>query len=325
MGIGTSLGAYFETSLDHHAGNEYLDNPSSTPDNNELSTNEVMPQAPEPVNPAEYETHLTPDQEIKFQDWKSKMAPKDSGHDYDLRGAFLNNVSPDKESGHWPDTFKKPNHPTFSDQSMYAGERPDLAGKWAGDKYLPPGKIIPISDIKTASPLVTITDEDIDKAMGLGMSFSGGGLSTTIQGSKGVRILNKGEVPSSPLRPDNRNRVITQEDKDFLTKAGRGPNVGEGKEAREIEYFRSTNMEASRRDLSDTIYKPFLEKEKSTSDAIVKQMNKMSTSGAWGNPLENKRLDKLLQDRKLNTKEAKEVERKALKEHDLYYKNLYNE
>lgn len=88
MGIGTSLGAYFETSLDHHAGNEYLLNPNSTPDNNELSTNEVMPK-------------------------------------------------PDEEP-----------------------------------------KIIPVADIKTASPLVTITDEDIDKGMALGLSFSGGGLST---------------------------------------------------------------------------------------------------------------------------------------------------
>lgn len=88
MGIGTSLGAYFETSLDHHAGNEYLLNPNSTPDNNELSTNEVMPK-------------------------------------------------PDEEP-----------------------------------------KVIPIADIKTASPLVTITDEDIDKGIGLALSFSGGGLTT---------------------------------------------------------------------------------------------------------------------------------------------------
>lgn len=43
MGIGTSLGAYFETNLDHHAGNEYVLKPNSTPDNNELSTDSVMP------------------------------------------------------------------------------------------------------------------------------------------------------------------------------------------------------------------------------------------------------------------------------------------
>lgn len=47
MGIGTSLGAFFEDSFQHHAGNEYLLEPNSTPDNNELSTNEVMPHPEE--------------------------------------------------------------------------------------------------------------------------------------------------------------------------------------------------------------------------------------------------------------------------------------
>lgn len=78
MGIGTSLGAYFDTELDHHAGND-------TMDQNE-----------------------------------------------------------------------------YSDDGITHNDTP-----------------IPVSDIKTSSPLVTITDEDIDKGMGLAMSFSGGGLTTT--------------------------------------------------------------------------------------------------------------------------------------------------
>lgn len=85
-----------------------------------------------------YETKLTPEEESKFQEWKSKNAPKDSGQDYDLRGAFKAGVTPDEATGHWPDTFKKPNHPTFSDQSQYAKDRPDLAGTWDGDTYVPP-------------------------------------------------------------------------------------------------------------------------------------------------------------------------------------------
>jgi len=85
----------------------------------------------------QYETSLTPEEETKFQDWKAQNAPNDSGFDYDLRGAFQAGVQPDKETGHWPDTFKKPNHPTFSDQSQYAKDRPDLAGHWQGDTYYP--------------------------------------------------------------------------------------------------------------------------------------------------------------------------------------------
>lgn len=123
MGIGTSLGAYFETALDHHSSNEYLTNPNSTPDNNELSTNEVMP--------------------------KSDEEPK----------------------------------------------------------------VIPISDIKTASPLVTITDEDIDKAINLGMSFTGGGLSTTKKVSQG--ILTK------------ENSIGNVHEFSFPTKSGKGNLVVE--------------------------------------------------------------------------------------------------
>jgi hypothetical protein len=90
----------------------------------------------------QYETKLTAAEETAFQAWKKKYAPKDSGEDYDLRGAFRSGLRPDPETGHWPDTYKKPNHPTFSDQSIYARERPDLAGRWEGDTYIPPGREI---------------------------------------------------------------------------------------------------------------------------------------------------------------------------------------
>ena len=92
---------------------------------------------------AEYETQLTPSDEEKFQTWKKQYAPNDSGADYDLRGAFKSGLMPDATSGHWPDTFKKPNHPTFSDQSIYAKDRPDLAGHWEGEQYVPPQNKIP--------------------------------------------------------------------------------------------------------------------------------------------------------------------------------------
>lgn len=90
-------------------------------------------------NALTYDTQLTPKEEVQFQDWKAKNAPKDSGADYDLRGAFKGGASP-ADNGHWPDTWKKPNHPTFSDQSQYAKDRPDLAGSWDGDFYVPPAK-----------------------------------------------------------------------------------------------------------------------------------------------------------------------------------------
>lgn len=85
-----------------------------------------------------YDTKLAPDDEQKFQTWKQQYAPKDSGADYDLRGAYKDGLQPDPKNGHWPDTYKKPNHPTFSDQSIYAKDAPDKAGHWNGDTYVPP-------------------------------------------------------------------------------------------------------------------------------------------------------------------------------------------
>jgi hypothetical protein len=89
-----------------------------------------------------YETSLTPSQEREFQAWKQKYAPRDSGEDYDLRGAFASGVRPDPASGHWPDTFKKPNHPTFSVESQYAKDAPELAGRWQGETFIPPAKLV---------------------------------------------------------------------------------------------------------------------------------------------------------------------------------------
>lgn len=84
------------------------------------------------------DTPLSPADETQFQLWKAQYAPRDSGFDYDLRGAFQAGLTPDPQTGHWPDTFKKPNHPTFSNQSRYAQAYPNQAGSWQGDIYLPP-------------------------------------------------------------------------------------------------------------------------------------------------------------------------------------------
>ena len=119
MGIGTSDGKYYDDETDY-----VFDQFSKGQQQN-------------------FETKLSKDEESKYQDWKSIHAPNDSGFDYDFRGAFKAGVTPDNESNHWPDTFKKPNHPTFSDQSQYAKDAPHLAGSWNGDTYIPPASAGP--------------------------------------------------------------------------------------------------------------------------------------------------------------------------------------
>lgn len=81
-----------------------------------------------------FDTKLSPEEERRFQRWKAVNAPEDSGEDYDLRGAFQAAVRPDAR-GHWPDTFKKPNHPTFSVESKYA--KYGKPGHWEGETFVP--------------------------------------------------------------------------------------------------------------------------------------------------------------------------------------------
>jgi hypothetical protein len=92
-----------------------------------------------------YNTALSPENEALFQKWaqrQSRTAGRnvlDDLRDYDLRGYWSSGGHVDQSGGqHLPDTFKKPNHPTFSDESKYSGQ-PDLyggraeGGKWMGD------------------------------------------------------------------------------------------------------------------------------------------------------------------------------------------------
>ncbi len=89
----------------------------------------------------DYNTPLSVLDELQFQHWKQQYAPNDSGADYDLRGAYKSGFTPDPITNHWKDEFKKPNHPTFSNESKYSRENPDLpAGSWMGENFIPPGE-----------------------------------------------------------------------------------------------------------------------------------------------------------------------------------------
>lgn len=100
---------------------------------------------------SKYETKLSKSEEKEFIEWMqaSKEAgtihPEDNGDDYDFRGFWKDIVknSDDEEEysaeTHFPDTYKKPNHETFSVESKYAkGNLKKYAGTWEGDEYIPP-------------------------------------------------------------------------------------------------------------------------------------------------------------------------------------------
>jgi len=76
---------------------------------------------------SQYNTQLTPVGQALFQ---QQMAGRQADmQDYDLQGAWAQQGGGPAGAGHMPDTFKKPNHPTFSTGSMYAGDG-NQAGTW---------------------------------------------------------------------------------------------------------------------------------------------------------------------------------------------------
>ena len=92
-----------------------------------------------------FNTKLDKENETRFQNWVRQTKEKygsDVGRDletYDLRGFWLNGGHADesfrKREGHAPDTYKKPNHPTFSDESIYHNQPADGGGYWVGGHW----------------------------------------------------------------------------------------------------------------------------------------------------------------------------------------------
>ena len=60
---------------------------------------------------------LTPEEEAQYR--RDLGAKADDTYDYDMRGFWKTQGQLDPR-GHAGDRFKKPNHPTFSDQSQYS-------------------------------------------------------------------------------------------------------------------------------------------------------------------------------------------------------------
>lgn len=72
-----------------------------------------------------HNTMLGPKEEKAFAKWAAKTGKLNDLYDYDLRG-FWKSGAGFADNGHGADTFKKPNHPTFSDQSRY--HSPEMPG-----------------------------------------------------------------------------------------------------------------------------------------------------------------------------------------------------
>lgn len=76
-----------------------------------------------------YNTPLSATEEAAYQKWAKDNNKLKDTYDYDLRGAWKEGSAGTGEA-HSPDTYKKPNHPTFSNESKYNGAEGKTGGEW---------------------------------------------------------------------------------------------------------------------------------------------------------------------------------------------------
>lgn len=86
-----------------------------------------------------YNTGLTQQEYNQFWDWaKQRYGSQDNVlyemGSYDLQGAWKaiknKEIDFDPQTGHLPDTYKKPNHITFSNESKYSDNKNFIGGQW---------------------------------------------------------------------------------------------------------------------------------------------------------------------------------------------------
>lgn len=85
---------------------------------------------------AQYNTQLSAQEQSRFLAWaneQKRLTGRDflrDLHDYDMQGWWKANQNKKTPAGHFEDTFKKPNHPTFSSESKYSGKNGLQGGDW---------------------------------------------------------------------------------------------------------------------------------------------------------------------------------------------------
>lgn len=96
---------------------------------NKIPTQQAQPSREPQDYSNKYNTKLSPAEEADFQKWAVQNNKTKDTFDYDLRGAWKEG-SAGTGGAHSPDTYKKPNHPTFSNQSKYNGAEGKTGGEW---------------------------------------------------------------------------------------------------------------------------------------------------------------------------------------------------
>lgn len=108
-----------------------------------------------------YNTPLGEQKEAEYQQWAvaNGKDPVAETYDYDLRGYFALTDGASLSGGHLTDQFKKPNHPTFSEESMYHGADGYDGGHWDDNKTFTPGTTNMLSNTELSQYFGKFEDE----------------------------------------------------------------------------------------------------------------------------------------------------------------------
>ena len=104
----------------------------------------IDPPRPEDDFSDLYNTPLTDKEQVEFNNWAIEKAavtgrdPRNDMYDYDVQGFWRSGAYKNTDPrGHGPDTFKKPNHTTFSNESIYHGKDGYEGGTWGDNSFTP--------------------------------------------------------------------------------------------------------------------------------------------------------------------------------------------
>lgn len=129
MTIGTADGKYYEDDFEHSLA------ASGLHDKDKVAV-DITPTVKEPkerIDQGFDEIKQGIDKGIVDPQGKNaiKLSQNDENSDYDMEAFRRNNPDAVVAPGqHYPDTYKKPNHPTFSNESIYHGKEGAEGGKW---------------------------------------------------------------------------------------------------------------------------------------------------------------------------------------------------
>ena len=114
-----------------------------------------------PFRPSFEDTPLTADEEREFRSWALFNGVRDVDHPeshYDYRGYWKKVARSGQDQRkayddglHFPDTYKKHGHPTFSVESQYS-TGPGDGGRWDGETFVPPKTLEEMMAIRRIIP-----------------------------------------------------------------------------------------------------------------------------------------------------------------------------